>query len=344
MGVTQPTCNRCSRENTFMGSIESPKATLQLLGDEGKEQTWPLAGKSTFRIGRVAASDIMLPFAWVSRQHAMIQVEENFGHNIIDMGSANGTFVNGRKVYTPTRLSSGDHVKIGNSELLFQQDDLFAVQGGADTESIADETVAFLQKDLVTLLVCDIRGFTPLSEEVGAECISEFLALWTKKVDGIVQKNGGQIDKFIGDAVLAVWPSGDSFDAVAKAMLSALEISVWTRKLGSSVTGISRQLKIGAALNTGEAVMGNIGVDGQRDFTIVGDVVNVTFRLEQMTSRQKLDLILGERTFNLLREADKFFSSKTCTVKGKVEVLTVYISSFSSVNKYLSRWKDLLKS
>lgn len=326
-----------------MVSKELPKATLQLLGGAESEQVWPLSGKSTFRIGRVEASDIVLPFAWVSRQHAMVQVEANWGHNLIDLGSANGTFVNGRKVFTPTRLTSGDHIKIGNSELLFQQDDLPGVEGEDDTESIDDETVAFLQKDLMTLLVCDIRGFTPLSEEVGAQCVSEFLALWTKKVDGIVQKNGGQVDKFIGDAVLAVWPNGDSFAAVAKAMLSALEISIWTRKLGSSVTGINRQLKIGAALNTGEAVMGNIGVDGQRDFTIVGDVVNVTFRLEQMTSRQKLDLILGERTFKLLREADKFFATKTCTVKGKVEVLKVYITSFPALNKYLSRWKDVLK-
>lgn len=326
-----------------MGSKESPKATLQLLEGAGKEQIWILSGKSTFRIGRVDGSDIILPFAWVSRQHAMIQVEANFGYNVIDLGSANGTFINDRKVYTPTRFTSGDRVRIGKSELLFQQDTLPSVSDGDNTNSIVDETVAFLQKDMMTLLVCDIRGFTPLSEEVGAECISEFLSLWTKKVDGIVRKNGGQVDKFIGDAVLAVWPKGDSFAAVARAMLSALEISIWTRKLGSSVTGINRELKIGAALNTGEAVMGNIGVDGQRDFTIVGDVVNVAFRLEQMTSQQKLDLILGERTFKLLREADKFFSSKTCTVKGKVEVLTVYISSFAYLNKYLSRWKDVLK-
>ncbi len=326
-----------------MVSNKSPKATLQLVTDEGDGQIWPLTGKNTFRIGRVDGSDIVLPFAWVSRQHAMVQVEANFGHNVIDLGSANGTFVNGRKVYTPTRLNSGDCIRIGKSELVFTQDALPAVEGGDNTDSLADETVAFLQKGVVTILVCDIRGFTPLSEEVGAHVISQFLSLWTKKVNAVVRKNGGQVDKFIGDAVLAVWPNGESFNAVAKAMLSALEISLWTDKLGRSVAGIDRELKIGAALNTGEAVMGNLGVDGQRDYTIVGDVVNVTFRFEQLTSLQKIDLILGERTFGQLRQAESFFSSSSCTVKGKTEILNIYSTSFVDLRKYLSKWKDVLK-
>jgi adenylate cyclase len=219
-------------------------------------------------VGRGEVSDILLPYSWVSRQHAMIQMEANFSHNIVDLGSANGTFVNGRRVYTPTRLSSNDHVKIGKSELVFLQEKLVAAQSGDETRATGDETVAFLQKNQVTILVCDIRQFTPLSEEVGADTVSQFLALWTKKVDGIVQKNGGQVDKFIGDAVLAVWPDGGDFAAVAMALFSALEITILTCKLGQSVPGISRELKIGAALNSGEAVMGNIGVDGQRDFTI----------------------------------------------------------------------------
>jgi adenylate cyclase len=190
---------------------DSPKAFLKLIAG-GEENTWPLAGKSTYRVGRGEGSDILLPYPWVSRQHAMIQMEANFSHNIVDLGSsANGTFVNGRRVYTPTRLSSNDHVKIGKSELVFLQEKLVTAQSGDETSTTGDETVAFLQKNQVTILVCDIRQFTPLSEEVGAGPVSQFLALWTKKVDGVVQKNGGQVDKFIGDAVLAVWPEGADF-------------------------------------------------------------------------------------------------------------------------------------
>ncbi|MCJ7603345.1 MAG: adenylate/guanylate cyclase domain-containing protein [Desulfobulbaceae bacterium] len=321
---------------------DSPKAFLKLIAG-GEENTWPLAGKSTYRVGRGEGSDILLPYSWVSRQHAMIQMEANFSHNIVDLGSANGTFVNGRRVYTPTRLSSNDHVKIGKSELVFLQENQIAAQSGDDTSATGDETVAFLQKNQVTILVCDIRQFTPLSEEVGADAVSQFLALWSKKVDGVVRKNGGQVDKFIGDAVLAVWPDGADFAAVAMALLSTLEISILTRKLGQNVPGITREMNIGAALNSGEAVMGNIGVDGQRDFTIVGDVVNVAFRLQEITSRQKIDVILGEKTYLQLRDASPYFTPQTYTVRGKTESLQAYNASFENVRQYLSKCESLLK-
>ncbi|MBU4261574.1 MAG: adenylate/guanylate cyclase domain-containing protein [Proteobacteria bacterium] len=321
---------------------DSPKAFLKLVAG-GEEHTWTLAGKSTYRVGRGEGSDILLPYRWVSRQHAMVQVESNFSHNIVDLGSANGTFVNGRRVYTPTKLNSHDHVKIGKSELIFQQETLLSPPSGDETDATGDETVAFLQKNHVTILVCDIRQFTPLSEEVGAGPVSQFLALWSKKVDGVVRKNGGQVDKFIGDAVLAVWPEGADFAAVATALLSALEISILTGKLGQSVPGIGRELKIGAALNSGEAVMGNIGVDGQRDFTIVGDVVNVAFRLQEITSRQKIDVILGEKTYQQLQDASSYFTPQTYTVRGKTESVQTYSASFETIRQYLGKWKSLLK-
>jgi adenylate cyclase len=83
-------------------------------------------------------------------------------------------------------------------------------------------------------------------------------------------------------------------------------------------------MQIGAAVNSGEAVMGNIGVDGQRDFTIVGDVVNVAFRLQEITSRQKIDVILGEKTYRQLTDASPYFTPQTYTVRGKTESLPAY--------------------
>ncbi|MFH1217831.1 MAG: adenylate/guanylate cyclase domain-containing protein [Pseudomonadota bacterium] len=310
----------------------------------GEENFWSLTGKNTFRIGRGADCDILLPYPWVSRQHAMIQVEANSSHNLIDLGSANGTIVNGRRVYGPTRLAANDRITIGKSELVFWQETMASEAAGDEGDVTGDATVAFMQRELVTILVCDIRKFTPLSEEVGAGRISEFLAQWTKKVDSVVRKNGGQVDKFIGDAVLAVWGNGAEFSSVARALLSALEISVWTRKLGLGAPGICRELMIGAALNTGEAVMGNMGVGGQRDFTIVGDVVNVTFRLQEMTSRHKLDVILGESAYLHLREAEDCFTPHQVTVRGKAEDLRAYSTSFDGLRGYLANWKSIFKN
>ncbi|MBI5558623.1 MAG: adenylate/guanylate cyclase domain-containing protein [Deltaproteobacteria bacterium] len=325
-----------------MTNSTPPEAFIKIV-DGGEEKSWPLTGKSTYRLGRGDGSDILLPYPWVSRQHAMIQVEANFSHNIVDLGSANGTFVNGRRIYTPTRLSSQDRINIGQSELCFVQEDWAgAADSGDETESGGEKTVTFLRKGLVTIMVCDIRQFTPLSEEIGADNISEFLGQWSRKVDSIVQKNGGRVDKFIGDAVLAVWPAGADFATAARSLLSALEISMWTGKIGRDTPGIGRDLKIGAALNTGEAVMGNVGVDGQRDFTIVGDAVNVAFRLQEMTSRQQVDVILGEKTYRQLKDASTYFRPRSYSVKGKAQPLEAYSASFEDVRRYLSNWKSLL--
>ena len=307
-------------------------------------QSWSLAGKSTFRLGRGEGSDILLPFPWVSRQHAMIQVEANFNHNLIDLGSANGTMLNGRKIYTPTLLHTNDLIKVGKSELLFILENWKPVETDEEEVDEGDETVAFLQKEQVTILVCDIRQFTSLSEEIGAGPVSEFISLWSKNVNAVVRKNGGQVDKFIGDAVLAMWPRGDDFTMVLKALLSALEISMLTRKLGQRVPGIMKDLRMGAALNTGEAVMGNVGVDGQRDFTIVGDVVNVAFRLEEMTSKQGVDLIIGEKTFQHLEKASAYFTRAQYNLKGKAHSFTAHSASFKNLREYLANWKPLLKT
>jgi class 3 adenylate cyclase len=90
--------------------------------------------------------------------------------------------------------------------------------------------------------------------------------------------------------------------------------------------------------------MGNVGVDGQRDFTIIGDVVNVAFRLQEITSRQRIDVILGEKTYLQLREASSYFTTQTFTIRGKTESLRTHGASFENVRQYLYKWKSLLQS
>lgn len=322
--------------------LPSAAPSLTLINAQGGEvECWPLTGKSTYHLGRGSSNDIVLPFSWVSRKHAMVQVEENGTHNLIDLGSANGTIVNGRRVYTPTALRSGDMVGIGKTRLVFLQQETAGADGG-EVEAELDEglTVAFAEKETVTVLLCDIHGFTHLSEELGDQGVSKLLRLWSDSVSCLVQRHGGMVDKFIGDAVMAMWIGGaDQRGAILSAMQAALNIERATSDLGRKWSGAPLNLAIGAALNTGEAVLGNMGGGGRRDYTVIGDMVNVTFRLEGLTSREEnVDLIVGSTTAAHLDDIATCFTSRSFSLKGKEAPTRAFVCSFKQLRSYLAKY------
>lgn len=322
-----------------MAHLPPHEVTLALLDGTGQQQhSWQLKGKISYTLGRDKGNDMLLPFSWVSRKHAMLQVETNGRYNLIDLGSANGTFVNNRRVYTPTRLHSGDRIGIGKTVLEFLQADAAETVGSVYNE--ADErTVAFVQKETVTVLICDIHDYTKLSEILGDRQVSGLLQAWSARVNDIVQHHEGMVDKFIGDAVMAIWSGGPSVShAIRQALRTAQQISSFTLGLNSKIPSIPWPLEIGAALHTGEAMLGNIGVDGKRDFTVVGDVVNVAFRLEAQTSREKgLDLVMGQEAASHLGDLGQHFTAQRFTLKGKAEPVAAYGCRFAELEAYLKK-------
>ncbi|MEA2084087.1 MAG: adenylate/guanylate cyclase domain-containing protein [Thermodesulfobacteriota bacterium] len=311
---------------------------MQLLNDKGSAaKVWELSGKTTFRVGRGSANDITLAYSWVSRQHAMIQIEENGTHNVINPGSANGTFVNGKQIFTPTRLRNGDLLGIGKTKLVFFQDEVEVAEKTDDLDDLDEMTVAFLQKEIVTILICDIRNFTRLSEEIGDHMISKLLTYWTNMAGDLVRKHDVIVDKFIGDAVMAMWTGGPNLRYnIRQALKTALDIENFTREINRKVKQIPWELRIGAAINTGEAVVGNIGVDGQRDFTVVGDTVNVAFRLEDMTTQFDLDILVGSEAASHLKNIGDYFIEKKMFLKGKETGIKAFGCSFKELQKYLA--------
>ena len=313
-------------------------ATLALLDGTGNQQhDWDLGAKATYTLGREKGNDILLPFSWVSRKHAMIQVESNGRHNLIDLGSANGTMVNGRRVLTPARLHSGDRIGIGKTVLLFQQSGAEAPAGATAYGETAERTVAFVEQETVTILICDIHDYTKLSEQLGDHKVSALLQRWTAGVSQIVTRHEGMVDKFIGDAVMALWAGdGGTAHGIRQALRTALAIAAFTHGLKKTVPELPWPLKIGAALNTGAAMVGNIGVNGKRDFTVVGDVVNVAFRLESQTNAKKnLDLVMGEEAAAYLADTGPYFTPHRFTVKGKSEPIRTVGCSFKNLDAYL---------
>ena len=311
------------------------QAFLQELNEVGApKNVWNLQNKNNFRLGRGTDNDVVLPYSWVSRKHTLVQQEKTGIYNIMDLGSSNGTYVNSRKIYSPTILNNGDIITLGKTTIRFVH---FVEQKEKvrEAEATLDMTIAYIQKETVTILVCDIHEFTSISEKLGNQVVSKLLQFWTKKVGAIIQEHDGLVDKFIGDAVMAVWTGGSVSKGVRNALRAAVEISAITKKIGESVPGLRTSLSIGAALNTGEAMMGNMGMAGHRDSTVIGDVVNVAFRLESTTLKDDRDIIIGEDTAKHIDEVDKFFAKRSLTVKGKQEKITAYACTFDQLRYYL---------
>jgi adenylate cyclase len=328
-----------------MTDTPDTQAFIEILSEQDAQaQSWPLHGKSAFTLGRVADNDVSLPWSWVSRKHAMIQAEENGRLNLIDLGSSNGTFVNGRRIYTPVCLENGDCIGIGNTRLLFHQTRPSSRPQQNGQEDLEEMTVAFVQKTTITILICDIHDYTRLSELLGDQHLSQLLQYWTGKVTKLVNSHGGQVDKFIGDAVMALWAGTDLRHNIRQAMKTALAINTCTARLGEKIPDLPWPLATGAALNTGEAMLGNLAQDGGRSsYTVVGDVVNVAFRLEDMTDRrQDLDFLMGGEAAAELVAAEKFCKKYSFQLKGRKESVEALGCSFTQLAAYLKQsGKDL---
>ena len=316
------------------GNAFSPP-TLNLLTENGSTaQSYRLEGKNTFRIGRGEANDIRLQYSWVSRQHAMIQQDSNGIYSLVDLGSSNGTFVNGKRIHAICRLSPGDRIGIGQTSLVFIQ--TTTRQPCSEPEDILDEqTVAFVNKQMVTVLVSDIREFTRLAEVIGDRRTTELLQIWNDKVNDLIRSHGGMVDKFIGDAVMALWIGGPDLAVTVRQVLkAALAIEQLTGALQTLLPEIAWPLGTRAAINTGEAIVGNMG--GERhDFTVIGDAINVVFRLEEMTEQSGFDLLIGNDTASHLTNRERCFTGQHFFLKGKEQPFTAFGCAFDQLKIFL---------
>jgi len=317
-------------------------ASLKLLTDkESACQLWNLCGKNTFTLGRITSNDITLPYSWVSRKHAMIQAQEDGRLNLIDLGSSNGTFVNGKRIYTPCPLQNNDQIGIGSTRLIFQQETPQGQPLQRSPLDLDEMTIAFVRKEIITVLICDIHDYTRLSEVIGVQRISQLLQHWTGRVGKLVNKYDGVVDKFIGDAVMAIWTGSDIRDNINRALKTAMAINIFTSGLGKELPDLPWTLHTGAAINSGEAMLGNVGQSGRQNYTVVGDMVNVAFRLEGMTSKQSgIDLVMGSDAAIHLPNKEGYFQKQSFALKGKQEPVEAYACTYEELREYLKKTSE----
>jgi adenylate cyclase len=169
----------------------------------------------------------------------------------------------------------------------------------------------------------DIRGFTDFSERHSAEEVVEMLNEYFEIMVGIIIKNGGVVDKFIGDAIMAVWgaPHGSEDDA-QKAIKACLEMRVALAAFNDKRISEGKEpIRCGMGLHTGDVISGTIGSSERMEYTVIGDNVNMASRIEASTKAFGTDVLISQ---DLAQKVKNFFVIKEAgrvEVKGKSEPL-----------------------
>lgn len=182
------------------------------------------------------------------------------------------------------------------------------------------------EKKNLSMLMSDIRSFTTISEGMDAahlvNLLNEYL---TEMTDEVLEKRG-VVDKYIGDAILAFW--GAPVEEENHSELACGAALGMIRKLGELNKKLKErnmpELKIGIGINTDDVVVGNIGSRHRFDYTIIGDGVNLTSRLEGLTKQYAVNIIVSESTYEKVKEKFTFRELDLVKVKGKQKPVRIY--------------------
>lgn len=184
----------------------------------------------------------------------------------------------------------------------------------------------------LTVFFSDIKGFTGISEQLTAGAVVNLLNSYFGAIAAVIHEHHGVIDKYIGDAVMAFWTppfsAGDSHASDAcLAALAQQEAMVALRAQLPEITGMRRnppKLVIRMGIATGEGVVGTIGSEAARSYTVIGDTVNLASRLESTNKLYGTSIIRSEETFRLAQQAIEARELDLITVAGKTEPVRIY--------------------
>jgi adenylate cyclase len=216
-------------------------------------------------------------------------------------------------------------------------------RGLAEREKIKDAFGKFVNKNVAeramkgeirlggerreaTIFFSDIRSFTAISESMQPEQVVEFLNQYMTRMVACVEQTGGAVDKFIGDAIMAVWGvpvSGgrDAASAVDAALLMRQSLLEFNRGRGGPGKPVIRN---GCGLNTGPVLAGQIGSAQRMEYTVIGDTVNLASRIEALNKPFGTDILVSEPTLSRLGGKYGVEAMPLIRVKGKTDSLKVY--------------------
>ncbi|MGI5920777.1 MAG: CHASE2 domain-containing protein [Syntrophomonadaceae bacterium] len=170
-----------------------------------------------------------------------------------------------------------------------------------------DEVTLGGKKQVVTIMFCDIRGFTAYSENKDPQDVIKRLNEYLTAMTNVIFKHGGTLDKYLGDGLMAFFGAPVYYaDHVQRAIETAKEIQQEVEQLNQkwALEG-AVPLKVAVGINTGPAVVGNVGSPERMDYTLIGEDVNLASRVEALSKLFEVLIVISERSVNLLPEKDR---------------------------------------
>lgn len=195
-------------------------------------------------------------------------------------------------------------------------------------ESGSDPTAEVGHNSELSILFSDIRGFTTLSESAEPGVVVAWLNEYLGKMTDVVFECEGTLDKFIGDAVMAFWGAPvRTEDHALRAVRAAMKMTdalVVLKAKWKAEGKFGQETAIGIGINTGKVIVGNIGSEKRLDYTVIGDNVNLASRIEGLTKQCKVGMLIGPRTYELVKNSIVCRVTDFVRVKGKTQHVIIY--------------------
>lgn len=232
---------------------------------------YPVHGSCS--IGRLRSNQIVLAERRVSRRHALINAREDRKFWLVDLGSGNGTYLNGRRLVQPAILRDGDSLQIGSFRLTFREPSCAAdTAGPSQTDYAAGEkTLPHIQSSPCWLLVADIVKSTGLTRKLGAEELAKVTGRWLTDCRRVIESRGGSLNKFLGDGFFAYWTDRKGAGEQVVGALAELQGLQNLANPSFRVVLHHGQVSMGGAASLGEE-------------SLLGKEVHFVFRMEKLAS------------------------------------------------------------
>ena len=191
---------------------------------------------------------------------------------------------------------------------------------------VKDEVRLGGEKKTVSILFSDIRNFTAISEKLDPEEVVDFLNIYMTRMVACIDSTGGIVDKFIGDAIMAIWgvpvsKGNDTENAIDAALMMRRSLIEFNKNRGGAKNPI---IKIGCGINTGAVLAGQIGSENRMEYTVIGDTVNLASRIEDLNKPFGTDILISEDTYNIVKGIYAVERMEPIKVKGKDEPQQIF--------------------